>query len=507
MKHYILFVCLFALTVSAPLASCTQKKDAVASKIKKNDDLKGRKIVVVTGTSEDVYARKNLKSSVILQTANTSDLVLNVKTGKAEVGMINYNIVKMFMMKYPDIGVINDSLYGNPIGVAFSKGRTDLRDKFNAFLAEFRKSGAYEEMRHRWIDDFKHAKMPNIANRGENGVIKFQTEGTKAPFSFMGGNDELEGMDIELVERFAASIGMKLQISVSSFSGVIEAVSTGSADMAADCIFITPERAKKITFSNPYFICNACTFGLKKNIEGCGDGEATAGEGGWADLGGSFKQNFIDEQRYKMIGDGLLCTLEITIFTVLIGTIFGAGICYLRMRRNKLCRGFANIYIQFFRGIPQVVMLMLLFYAVFASSDLSGITVSVIGFSLIFASYVSEMFRTTIENISKGQSEAGLSMGFTSFQTFRYIVLPLMIRRVLPIYKGEIVSLIKSTSIVGYITVQDLTKVSDIIRSSTFDAFMPLILITIMYFLIIWLFTMLLKGLEVRYNPKESRFV
>ena len=117
------------------------------------------------------------------------------------------------------------------------------------------------------------------------------------------------------------------------------------------------------------------------------------------------------------------------------------------------------------------------------------------------------MYRTSIESISVGQSEAGLSMGFTNFQTFRYIVLPVMTRRMLPVYKGLIIAIIKSTSIVGYITVQDLTKVSDIIRSSTFDAFMPLILITIVYFLIIWLFSMLLKCVEIKFEPKESRFL
>jgi polar amino acid transport system substrate-binding protein len=495
------------MAISAPLTSCTQQKENKVAKLNKNSDLKGHKIVVVTGTSEDKYARKHLQSSIILETENTSDLVLNVKTRKAEIGLINYNIVKMFMMKYPEIGVVNDSMYSNPIGVAFSKQRTDLRDKFNVFLAQFKKSGGYDKLYHKWIDDFEHAKMPDIPNSGKNGVIKFQTEGTKAPFSFMGGNNQLAGFDIELVQRFAASVGMKLQTSVSGFSGLIEAASTGAADMAADCIFITPERAKKIAFSDQYFTCNACSFALKENIEGSVNEKKAEDKGILTSLSESFKQNFVEEGRYKMIGNGLMCTLEITIFSVIIGTILGGGICYLRMRKNKLCRNVADVYIQFFRGIPEVVMLMLLFYAIFASSNISGVTVSIIGFSLIFSSFVAEMYRTSIESISVGQSEAGLSMGFTNFQTFRYIVLPVMTRRMLPVYKGLIIAIIKSTSIVGYITVQDLTKVSDIIRSSTFDAFMPLILITIVYFLIIWLFSMLLKCVEIKFEPKESRFL
>lgn len=501
-----ILVCLLILGITAPLTSCTQQQQAATGKLNKKSDLAGHKIVVVTGTSEDKYAREHLQSSIILQTENTSDLVLNVKTGKAEIGLINYNIVKMFMMKYPDIGVVNDSLYTNPIGVAFSKHRTDLRDKFNVFLENFKKSGEYARLYHKWIDDFQHAKMPDIPNSGKNGIIKFQTEGTKAPFSCMGPNNQLAGFDVEMVQRFAASLGMKLETSVSGFSGIIEAVSTGSADMAADCIFITSDRARKIAFSNPYFHCNACSFAMKKNIQGYADSQSASDKGFFAGLSESFHQNFIEDGRYKMIGSGLLCTLEITIFSVIIGTVLGAGICYMRMRRNKFCSKFASLYIQFFRGIPEVVMLMILFYAVFANSDVSGVVVSIIGFSLIFSSFVAEMYRTSIESISVGQSEAGLSMGFTPFQTFYYIVLPVMTRRMLPVYKGLIIAIIKSTSIVGYITVQDLTKVSDIIRSSTFDAFMPLLLITVVYFLIIWLFSLLLSAIEFKYRPKESRF-
>lgn len=482
------------------ILSCTHQKESNPP-ADKNDPYNGKRIVVVTGTSEDVYAQKYLQTSTILQTANTSDLILNVESNKADYGLINYNTVTMFMRKYKNIVIINDSLYGSPVGVGFSKSRTDLRDKFNVFLEKLKKTGEYEQIRKRWIDDFDHAQMPNIHNAGTNGTIKFQTEGEKAPFSFIR-DGKLSGLDIEICERFAASLSMKLDVKMSNFAGVIEALSMENVDMAANCIFITPERAKKIAFSDPYFICNACAFGINGSSN---NGSADAGF--WENLKNSFKQNFIDEGRYKMIGNGLLCTLEITIFSIILGTLLGILICYMRMRESKVWQGIAKTYILLFRGIPQVVLLMLLFYVILSATGLDGITVSIIGFSFIFAAYVSEMFRTAINSVSNGQVEAGLSMGFTTFKTFYYIVLPLTIRRVLPIYKGEIIGLIKSTSIVGYITVQDLTKISDMIRSSTFDAFMPLILITVIYFIIIWIFSLILSGIEIKYSPQKSRFI
>jgi polar amino acid transport system substrate-binding protein len=122
-----------------------------------------------------------------------------------------------------------------------------------------------------------------------------------------------------------------------------------------------------------------------------------------------------------------------------------------------------------------------------------------------FAAYVSEIFRTGIDGVDKGQTEAGIAMGFTRARTFFYIVLPQTVRRILPVYKGEFISLVKMTSIVGYIAVQDLTKVSDIVRSRTFDAFFPLVMVAILYFLISWFLMQSLEYVERITDPKFKR--
>jgi ABC-type amino acid transport system permease subunit len=137
--------------------------------------------------------------------------------------------------------------------------------------------------------------------------------------------------------------------------------------------------------------------------------------------------------------------------------------------------------------------------------NINPIIVAIAAFGMNFAAYVSEMFRTGIEGIDKGQSEAGLAMGFTPVQTFGFIILPQMVQRILPVYKGEFISLVKMTSIVGYIAVQDLTKASDIIRSRTFDAFFPLIMVTVLYFVIAWALMQGLQYLERRTDPKLTR--
>ena len=133
------------------------------------------------------------------------------------------------------------------------------------------------------------------------------------------------------------------------------------------------------------------------------------------------------------------------------------------------------------------------------------VLVAVIAFGLNFGAYAAEIFRSGIEGVDKGQTEAGLAMGFTRVGTFVQVVLPQMVRRVLPVYKGEFISMIKMTSIVGYIAVSDLTKASDIIRSRTFDAFFPLVMVAVLYFFIAWALVQLLGLIEIGIDPRSRR--
>ena len=224
----------------------------------------------------------------------------------------------------------------------------------------------------------------------------------------------------------------------------------------------------------------------------------------WQNIADSFINNFVNEQRYKLILDGLGTTMTITVFAVILGTLLGGLICWMRMSRRKWVQNIAKVYIEIMRGTPVLVMLMIMYYVVMAPANASGVTVAIITFAMNTSAYMSEMLRTSIEGIDRGQTEAGLSLGFTKTQTFFNIVLPQAVRNVIPVYTGEVISLLKSTSIVGYVAVMDITKASDIIRARTFDAFFPLITIAIIYFIIAWLLGLLLKSLAKPRHRKAS---
>ena len=216
----------------------------------------------------------------------------------------------------------------------------------------------------------------------------------------------------------------------------------------------------------------------------------------------SFTNNLIAEDRYRMILDGLQVTLLITLCAALLGTLLGGLVCWMRMNRRRWLQQVAKVYIELMRGTPVLVLLMLMYYVVMAPLDATGIVVAIVTFAMNTAAYISEMLRTTIQGIDRGQTEAGLALGFTQRQTFFKIVLPQVVKAVMPVYQGEVVSLLKGTSIVGYIAVADMTRASDLIRSRTFDAFFPLIMTAIIYFLMAWLIGLLLQSLVQRKRIK-----
>lgn len=227
----------------------------------------------------------------------------------------------------------------------------------------------------------------------------------------------------------------------------------------------------------------------------------------WQNISQAINNNLIAENRYQLILDGLETTLVITLSAAVAGTLLGGLICLMRMSRNRFSSGFAKAYINIMRGTPVLVLLMIMFYVVMAGSNASGVSVAIVTFSMNSAAYISEILRTNIESIDRGQTEAGLSLGFTGTQTFLRFVLPPAVRNAIPVYLGEIITLLKSTSIVGYVAVMDMTKASDMIRSRTFDAFFPLILVALIYFLIAWLTGVLLKTIVSSRKRRKSAAV
>ena len=221
-----------------------------------------------------------------------------------------------------------------------------------------------------------------------------------------------------------------------------------------------------------------------------------------------FILNFIEDNRWKYIVDGLKITLIVTIFAVLIGVLLGFLIAIVRTTHDKtgklkILNAICKVYLTVIRGTPVVVQLMIIYFIIFGSVDISKVLVAIIAFGINSGAYVAEIFRSGIMSIDNGQFEAGRSRGFNYAQTMMYIIMPQAFKNVLPTLCNEFISLLKETSVSGYIALQDLTKGGDIIRSRTYDAFMPLIAVALIYLAMVMIFTKLVSLLERRLRNSD----
>jgi polar amino acid transport system substrate-binding protein len=470
--------------------------------LRSHDDLGDKRIGVMLGTVYDGYAAKMWPKADIQHYQAFPDLILALDAGKVDAILYDAEPLREILRERPDLTRLGPPLFTLPMGIGFRKGNP-LREQFNRFLGEIRRNGVYDDMTTRWIDH-RERTTPAIAIEHPHGRLVVGSTGGSMPFS--GVQDgEMVGFDIELTKRFAAWLGREYEVSDNEFGGLIAAAAAGKVDLIAASIYITDERKQQIDFSDPYFDMESWAVVRKADLAGTQAAAPQAGKSFAARVADSFYSNIVHEKRYLLLWDGLKVTVLISILATLLGTALGALVCWMRMAHSPLLSLPARVYIAILRGTPVLVLLMLIFYVVFASVNISPILVAVIAFGMNFAAYVAEIYRSGIEGIDRGQSEAGVAMGFTRVQAFIHIVLPQTVRRILPVYKGEFISLVKMTSIVGYIAVQDLTKASDIIRSRTFDAFFPLVMVAILYFLISWALMQSLGYLERKTDPRYTR--
>lgn len=222
----------------------------------------------------------------------------------------------------------------------------------------------------------------------------------------------------------------------------------------------------------------------------------------------AFYQNFIQDERWRYIVDGLGNTLKITLFAVVIGIALGFLVAVIRSTYEKthglrflnlLCK----IYLTVIRGTPVLIQLLIIYFVVFGSVKIDKVLVAVMAFGINSGAYVAEIFRSGIMSIDNGQFEAGRSLGFNYRQTMIYIIMPQAFKNVLPALCNEFIVLLKETSVAGYIAIQDLTKGADIIRSRTYSAFMPLIAAAIIYLVMVMIFTYFVQKLERRLRSSD----
>ncbi len=221
-----------------------------------------------------------------------------------------------------------------------------------------------------------------------------------------------------------------------------------------------------------------------------------------------FYLNFIKDDRYLWLLDGLKTTLIITVFAVIVGLIIGFLVAIIRSAHDKsgsfkILNAICRVYLTVIRGTPTMIQLLIMNFVIFGAVSINKIIVGGLAFGINSGAYVAEIVRSGIMSIDQGQTEAGRSLGLNFSQTMRLIIIPQAFKNVLPALANEFITLLKETSISGYIAIPDLTKGGDIIRSQTYDPFLPLFGVAIIYLIIVMILTAGVHKLETRLRTNE----
>ena len=473
------------------------RKDMIG--VQTDPDLNDKSITIAiqSATTTAFDAQEKYPDAKFIYVNSDTDGIMQVTSGKANAYAIDLNYFEARKQTGKnDIRLHGDNVIGKggDIAVAISR-KSEMRsaaDELNAFIESAKKDGTIDDMLQRWTvkNDYTIPEIKAPTNPERTFIIG--TSALAEPYTFMQG-DNLTGFEVELAKRFGAYCNAKIEFAVYDWAGLDAACASGKVDFVFSNYYVTPEKQEQMDFSTPYL-------SVKTVMAVANNKQAAAEESFMSKIAASFEKTFIRENRWQLILSGIGVTLEITLLAALFGTVLGF-LLFMLCESKKVFRKIIGVFSNIIQNIPMVVVLMIIYFVVFGSVDISPVIAGIVAFSLVFGLSVLGILSAGVKAINQGQYESAQALGLNKTQIYTKILIPQIVRLQLPIYKGELVGLLKSTAIVGYISVMDLTKVGDIIRSRTFEAFFPLIASAFIYYLLANLIILLANRINVTIDP------
>ena len=457
----------------------------------------GKTFAVLSGAVSDSFVLERYPDAKIEYFPNAVDCALALTSNKVDAVAYDAPVLEYIATCTDGVAMLPGYIATDHYHLILPKSERgeQLQKEFNEWLGVQMQSGEVERLYDFWCSsadpdtDFDFDALPET-----NGKIRLVANAALRPDVYYF-NNRPSGLPIELAYNFCRDMGYGAELSVVPFDSMLATLTSGKADIGLSFLSYTEERAQSVLFTD-------CMLesGLGVLVRTTGSAEKASF---FDTLKSGLKKTFITEDRWKLIASGLGVTVIVTLGGFLLANILGAAFCACTMSGSKGLGLLAEIFDRIMQGTPMVVILMILYYVIFGKSSISGIWVAIFAFGLSSGVSLARQFYGAITGVDRGQTEAALAIGFTKPQAFLNIVLPQAARTALPGYFSEIIGLMKGTAIVGYISVIDLTKSGDLIRSSTYDAFFPLLSVAIIYFLISFALLSLLKCIQKMLAPKR----
>ena len=474
------FSLILMLGVLGVITSCGSAGKDGRKVVRGTNDLKGAVIGVQLGTTSDILAT-NLESkgggTKVERYTKGADAIQALSQGKIDCVVTDEAPAKAFQRVNPSLKILPQEFDKSSMAICVAKDNEPLLRLLDEAIHTLQEQGTIDTIvaRHMVHHQSVPYHSPKDVKYIDAAPLKFATNATFEPFEYYQAG-QIVGIDVDVAHAIGDLIGRKVEVTDMEFDAIITSVQTGKADAGIAGITVTEERKKNISFTIPY------TEVKQVVVVHTGENAAVL-DTGFID---HFKSCFITDGRYQYLLTGLGNTLIITFFAILLSLALGTLIAIVRATHDRngnhrILNLLCQFYLTIIRGTPTMVQLLIIYYVVFASANVDKIFVAIIAFGLNSAAYISEVIRSGIMSVDKGQMEAGRSLGLSYSQTMRLVILPQAFKNVLPAMGNELITLLKETSISGYIGLVDLTKGSDIIRSITYDAMMPLGVVALIY--------------------------
>ena len=459
--------------------------------------LDGKNIGVQTGVLYEDAIKDDIDGETWLYYKMPNDMIPALEAGRIDAYLIEEVGFVAQRYEHPELMRLEEKAGVMEFAVIVGNNdkQSTLYPQIQEFIRDGLESGWLDQLYDYWVRNWDPntchiEKVPEFT--GENGTVSIAIEGGYEPFSFEAGG-YYSGYDVEFMMNFCAKYGYTPDFQAMEFDSIGPGALSGRYDFGMN-IVVEEERAEAAVLSDPYYSCD---------IVFVVEGEYEGDMGFFERMSYNFNKTFIRDDRWKLFAEGMGRTMLITVASVVFGTILGFA-AYLACRHgNKLANAIVGAIDWLVEGIPTVVFLMLLFFVVFVSTPLSGTAISIIGFSLIFGCGMYGMLKVGFGAIPRGQFEASTALGYSDNQSFFKILLPQAAQHFMPIYRSNVISLIKETSVVGYVAVRDLTKMGDLVRSRTYIAFFALIAVAVLYFIMEGVLTAVINYVIRRINPRR----
>ncbi len=499
-KTSIIAFMLLLTVVITGISACSNDNSKAGKEVKNVGDLPGAKIGVQLGTTGDIYVsdyEKDGSGTKVERYNKGADAIQALKLGKIDCVVIDEQPALEFVKQNTGLKILDDEFTKEDYALCIGKDNPELLENVNTALEKLQSDGTIDSIINNYIgSDSQIGKTPYEKKDVErkNGTLKIGTNAEFPPYEYYEDN-QITGIDIDIMQAVCDELGMDMQVEDMAFDSIIAAITSGKVDVGASGFTVTEDRKKNINFTDSYIT-------TKQDII-VKDGSSGSKIG----LKEKLYDNFVKDSRYMYIVKGLGNTVVITLFAVMLGIILGFLIAVVRTSHDRnggltILNGLCQAYLTIIRGTPVMIQLLIIYYVILASVT-NKILVAAIAFGLNSAAYVAEIVRSGIMSVEIGQFEAGRSLGLNYKQTMTSIILPQAVKNILPALLNEVISLLKETSISGYIGLMDLTKGGDIIRSNTYEAFLPLIAVAIIYLVIVMILSRCVSRLERRLRNNE----